>query len=79
MNLSLSMKSNRANTEESFKDLTFNHTFVRRSVDIYTGGHLVQAVAQFLYGYGYSTPFGFELVSPQVSLFEELSVSLFEV
>jgi hypothetical protein len=38
-----------------------------RSVDVYTGGHLIQAVAQYLYGYGYSTPFGFEFVSPQVS------------
>ena len=43
------------------------YTLFKRCVDVYTGGHLVQAVAQFLYGYGYSTPFGYEFVSPQVT------------
>ena len=37
-----------------------------RSVNVYTGGHILQAIAQALYGYGYSTPFGFEFVSSQV-------------
>ena len=36
-------------------------------MDIYTGGHAWQVYAQFLYGYGYSTPFGFEFVSPLAS------------
>ena len=36
-------------------------------MDVYTGGHVLQAIAQALYGYGYSTPFGFEFVSPQVN------------
>ena len=27
---------------------------------------MIQAIAQSLYGYGYSTPFGFAFVSPQV-------------
>ncbi len=37
-----------------------------RAVDFYTGGHVLQVIAQFLYGYGYSTPFGFEFVNPKV-------------
>ena len=40
--------------------------FPRRTVDFYTGGHVLQVIAQFLYGYGYSTPFGFEFINPSV-------------